>query len=55
MKSPLYDGPIARLLGGADLSWLLGFPLSAVLYIALAKAADRRLAMRTPATLPQLP
>jgi nucleobase:cation symporter-1, NCS1 family len=55
MKSPLYDGPIARLLGGADLSWLLGFPLSAVLYIALAKAADRRLATRTPATLPLLP
>jgi NCS1 family nucleobase:cation symporter-1 len=55
MKSPLYDGPISRLLGGADLSWLLGFPLSAVVYISLAKAADRRLATRSPTTLPQLP
>jgi NCS1 family nucleobase:cation symporter-1 len=32
MKSPLYDGPIATALGGADLSWILGFPVSALSY-----------------------
>ena len=37
MMSPLYNGPVARLLGGADLSWVLGFPVSAAVYIALAR------------------
>ena len=32
MRSPLYDGPIATALGGADLSWILGFPVSALSY-----------------------
>jgi purine-cytosine permease-like protein len=32
MKSPLYDGPIASALGGADLSWILGFPVAAGCY-----------------------
>jgi nucleobase:cation symporter-1, NCS1 family len=41
MKSPLYDGPVARLLGGADISWALGFPLSATVYWALAKRRQR--------------
>lgn len=36
MRSPLYDGPLARALGGADLSWLLGFPVSALVYLALS-------------------
>ena len=31
MKSPLYEGPIAAALGGMDLSWLLGFPVAALL------------------------
>ena len=38
MNSPLYEGPIASALGGADLSWLLGLPVSALVYAAL----DRR-------------
>jgi len=42
MMSPLYNGPIARLLGGADLSWVLGFPVSAAVYIGLAKLEARR-------------
>jgi NCS1 family nucleobase:cation symporter-1 len=37
MKSPLYDGPIATALGGADLSWLLGFPVSMLCYLLLAR------------------
>jgi nucleobase:cation symporter-1, NCS1 family len=32
MKSPLYNGPIATALGGADLSWILGLPVSAIVY-----------------------
>lgn len=55
MTSPLYLGPIAKLLGGADLSWLLGFPVSATLYIVFAKAKNRRLAGSPAATLAQLP
>ncbi len=54
MKSPLYDGPVARLLGGADLSWILGFPLSAATYIAMVKVKARRTANVSAAALPQL-
>ena len=41
MKSPLFEGPLARLLGGADLSWLLGFPLGALLYVGLVRLQER--------------
>lgn len=41
MKSPLYEGPIAIALGGADLSWIVGFPVSAVVYAALTLFSDR--------------
>ena len=54
MRSPLYDGPVARALGGADLSWVLGFPLSAAVYLALAKLNARRVAAVSVATIPQL-
>ena len=46
MKSPLYNGPIARALGGADLSWLLGFPVSMLVYCLLTVIPNRG---RTPA------
>lgn len=42
MRSPLYDGPIATALGGADLSWILGFPVSALCYGALVLLLERR-------------
>jgi nucleobase:cation symporter-1, NCS1 family len=42
MRSPLYDGPIATALGGADLSWILGFPVSALVYCALVRILERR-------------
>jgi nucleobase:cation symporter-1, NCS1 family len=54
MRSPLYDGPVARWLGGADLSWALGFPLSAVVYVALAKVKARRVGTVSAATIPPL-
>jgi purine-cytosine permease-like protein len=42
MMSPLYNGPIALALGGADLSWLLGLPVSALVYYALMRFNERR-------------
>ncbi|MDP8983683.1 MAG: cytosine permease [Pseudomonadota bacterium] len=47
MKSPLYDGPIARALGGADISWIVGFPVAALTYAGLALFTGHR--ARTPA------
>jgi purine-cytosine permease-like protein len=44
MKSPLYDGPLATALGGADLSWILGFPVAALVYGALLCLLERRAA-----------
>lgn len=41
-KSPLFDGPIAIALGGTDLSWLVGFPVSALVYAALTLFRERR-------------
>jgi NCS1 family nucleobase:cation symporter-1 len=37
MRSPLFDGPVATLFGGADLSWILGFPVSALTYLGLTR------------------
>jgi purine-cytosine permease-like protein len=44
MRSPVYDGPIAIAMGGTDLSWVLGLPVSALVYAALVKlrARDRQ-------------
>ncbi len=51
MESPLYDGPIATALGGADLSWILGFPVAALVYGALLalhqRPASRPLPLRS--------
>jgi purine-cytosine permease-like protein len=44
MRSPLYDGPLAKALGGADLSWVLGFPVSGLLYWVLTARQVRSLA-----------
>jgi nucleobase:cation symporter-1, NCS1 family len=41
MKSPVYDGPIAVALGGADLSWLLGFPVSMLAYWLLTSVFEK--------------
>lgn len=44
MKSPVFVGPLAAALGGADLSWILGLPVSALVYAGLAnlRARDAR-------------
>jgi purine-cytosine permease-like protein len=41
MRSPLYNGPIAMALGGADLSWIVGFPVAALVYGALRTYPNR--------------
>ncbi len=41
-KSPLFEGPIATALGGADISWLVGLPMSALVYAALRLLGERR-------------
>ena len=46
MKSPLYDGPIATALGGADLSWILGLPVSMLSYLLLTTILE------SPAVIP---
>jgi purine-cytosine permease-like protein len=38
MKSPLYQGPVNRLLHGMDLSWALGLAVSAAAYFLLSPA-----------------
>ena len=43
MRSPGYNGPLATALGGADLSWILGFPVSALVYAGLARTDARKL------------
>ena len=53
MKSPLYEGPLARVLGGADLSWLLGLPVSSLTYAGLTiLLASRRERARELVTVP---
>jgi nucleobase:cation symporter-1, NCS1 family len=37
MRSPLYEGPIAKALGGTDLNWVLGFLVAGGIYYALTK------------------
>ncbi len=54
MRSPLYDGPIARALGGADLSWIVGFPVSALTYALLAAVRERRVD-KVPAAALEMP
>jgi len=39
MKSPLYQGPLNRALGGMDLSWVLGLAGSALAYAAFWRGA----------------
>jgi nucleobase:cation symporter-1, NCS1 family len=48
MKSPLYDGPIATALGGADLSWILGLPVSMFSYWLLTGILESPAAMHVP-------
>ena len=39
-KTGLYVGPVARALGGADISMLVGLPVSAAVYLVLCRSLD---------------
>ncbi|MFM7027188.1 MAG: purine-cytosine permease family protein [Chakrabartia sp.] len=39
-KTELYTGPVARALGGADISMLVGLPVSAAIYLLLCRNLD---------------
>jgi purine-cytosine permease-like protein len=39
-KTELYVGPVARALGGADISMLIGLPVSAAVYLMLCRSLD---------------
>ena len=47
-STPLYTGPVAAALGGADIAMLVGLPVSAVVYVVACRSLntdeDRRLA-----------
>jgi purine-cytosine permease-like protein len=39
-KTELYVGPVAQSLGGADISMLVGLPVSAAIYLLLCRNLD---------------
>jgi purine-cytosine permease-like protein len=46
-STPIFTGPIANALSGADLSVLVGLPIAAILYYALARGVDRTAELAT--------
>jgi NCS1 family nucleobase:cation symporter-1 len=42
IASPLYTGPVAQLVGGADLSWIVGLAFTSVVYYLWARAVKAR-------------
>jgi purine-cytosine permease-like protein len=44
MKSPLFEGPLTRWLGGMDLSWVLGLAVAGSVYGLLFALSQRRAA-----------
>jgi NCS1 family nucleobase:cation symporter-1 len=46
IASPLYMGPVARALGGVDLSWIVGLAVTAPAYYGLARRSQGRRELR---------
>ena len=45
VSQPDYTGPLVKYLGGADISWLVGWFVAAIVYLVLARGVldnDRR-------------
>lgn len=40
INAPVYQGPVSRLLDGSDLTWIVGFVVSAATYFALTRFAN---------------
>jgi purine-cytosine permease-like protein len=54
INAPVFQGPLSRLLDGADLTWIVGFVVSGLTYFALTRVADedhQRAGSRVPATM----
>lgn len=49
INAPIYQGPISRLLDGADLTWILGFVFSGLTYYALTRVTEAGKATGSPA------
>jgi nucleobase:cation symporter-1, NCS1 family len=50
MKSPVFEGPVAHMLGGADISWLVGPPAAALACHLLLSSEARKIRPRIKAT-----
>lgn len=50
INAPVFEGPVSRALGGADLSWILGFASSALAYFLLARRVVKAESDATPPT-----
>ena len=49
INAPIYQGPVSRLLDGADLTWVLGFIVSGLTYYALARGdVAQQIAVKLP-------
>jgi purine-cytosine permease-like protein len=55
VASTLYTGPIARGLGGIDVSWIVGLAVTSPAYYWLAKRAQSRRAATAPLVLSESP
>jgi NCS1 family nucleobase:cation symporter-1 len=42
LDQTFYTGPFVKMLGGADLSWIVGFAVAALLYYAVARISGQR-------------
>jgi len=49
LDQTFYTGPFVKMLGGADISWIVGFCTGALLYYVLARVSGRRTAAQAPA------
>jgi cytosine/uracil/thiamine/allantoin permease len=49
INAPIYQGPVSRLLDGADLTWVLGFVVSGLTYYVLARGdVAKKIAVKLP-------
>jgi NCS1 family nucleobase:cation symporter-1 len=42
VANPLYTGPVARALGGVDVSWIVGLVVTSPVYYWLGKRSQAR-------------
>lgn len=42
MVNPLFTGPLATLIGGIDIAWIVGFVVTAVVFLILVRVGSKR-------------